>query len=1578
MLKDTIIGKITYFSTVCSFVCFFYPQKAEAYNLSPLSFSKMYHLAQNGDVEALRASIRRGLNINVMNKNGDTGLCIAAKNKDAYTYNAFRAAGANPRHPCVQNISDYEEFVNSSKVVSLNSSPRKAFRALGKEKYSISPTTWWIVGGLAVGGGVAALASGGGGGGGDSATNEEIYESFGDSVASSGKVSKSTSGTMVNDDNITLNNTNIAQITKINLRNNILNNANFMNAVLRAEDGGSYTNSKNTSLQIGSGVIGMVATDDSSIINNGYINADGYNAAIGMVASNGSSAVNNGSNVNGINLNFSGYKDDDTLVGMYADSKSSIKNNGDISGTAILASKDPTSTEEDSSTEGSNVASSSSEGSIIGMEAMIVNVGNNLKNDYIDVENNGNIELSAGDGGTNQEIKVSLVGMGSYLDDGFLNGSKNINRAENVSLVNKGDISIGYTGTYNSFDENSLRKGLGGVVGIRADANSTAVNFGNISIDLTDDDAGTGNSIAVATGMQSVHGGNILNEQDGVINIETSATNGRISYGLLSVEGSGTVSGLYTNLNQSIMNYGQINMVASNSMGMASYNGGEIINNGKIVLGSETNSLYSNNIGLYGSGVGTTVNLTNTGEINVYSHDSVAMENDYSGGTVITNDGIINIYENATDSHVFGGNYSQLVNNGFINYYATPNSSSGSSEGLGVGIAVMTTKGKVFSGEESSQTSSTTEKIYNNKVIKIDGATNVAAMMVETSQGKAYNNGTINITEEIRSSIGSVGMYLNGDSISAALLSNNGFINSYSDYTYGMASDASSIASMTNELNGVINMYGDYSYGMYASGNSYVYNKGSINLYGDNSVAIYSSGTGENQEQGVISNRVINVYGDNNIGIKIANGGTARIVDLGAINICTKGNNCSQTAADTFTYIETGGKTTLDSKFVLEKGTFIKVMEGGEFVNNATLTTNSGKLIYALSGSAENNGSLNINGSDGYAIWSGNGSTSKNNNEINVNGSSSYGIYIESGGSASNELNATINVSATKSRGVYMSNGTSGFTNAGDINVTANNSYGIYAESGAGEINNTGNIYIKEGVTDSYGIYAGAETTINNTGNIISESDSYAVYALGDGTVTNTGSIVGKTYGVEEENTQGASVQSFLMAKTGGKIINNGIISTNSSMNFDEYTDGTGIISVGENGVYEATSLKGTVTADSSIVQNAFETLYKTQDSFIGEDLGLNVISGSYLFNAEKQTNDNGNTDIIMTMKSFDEVVSNKSFANYLNDNYKNEKGENVFNNLKGASSSSLFNQNLAKEFGFNFVPNLAKQKFDTEKLVNREIVDDILEYTPDDDRAVLKFVTLNNDVKEKGIVSNYNNNVNAVYGFKDYSINKNIKVGYGLSLINSDFDSDNYMNGYNNVFEVFAPISFNNTYAAVIKPKIGYGWGHYRRQSVNSVHKENTEEYYYGVESKAQKSIDVGFIDLEPNLGFNITGLYMKDINETNNGLKIDGKSLISAESTIGLDLKKKISFNKDQTLLIKVGGTYFHEFGDKYKTKATVDNMIGKYSIVSNRMHRNYGLLSVKARYNYNRLSISASANIPLSQDNNDYYLLGIGYNF
>ena len=90
----------------------------QARGLRPMSFEEMYEVASDGEIGALKSAVRRGLNINTTNEDGDTGLCLAIKHWDYRAYNAFGADGANPQTPCTINIprEHYEDFIESYRI----------------------------------------------------------------------------------------------------------------------------------------------------------------------------------------------------------------------------------------------------------------------------------------------------------------------------------------------------------------------------------------------------------------------------------------------------------------------------------------------------------------------------------------------------------------------------------------------------------------------------------------------------------------------------------------------------------------------------------------------------------------------------------------------------------------------------------------------------------------------------------------------------------------------------------------------------------------------------------------------------------------------------------------------------------------------------------------------------------------------------------------------------------------------------------------------------------------------------------------------------------------------------------------------------------------------------------------------------------------------------------------------------------------------------------------------------------------------------------------------------------------------
>ena len=158
---------------------------AQAYlqSLAPQNFNALYALASRGDVSAINNARSRGLNIDSVNADGDTGLCVAAKLRNRTAFRSFLQSGANPSHPCTWNINGYQSFMQSAVQTpagNINTAPTTVYGTTttsgsqsggswfsGGKAGGMSWTTKALIGAGVVAAGVGtALAVGGGGGGG--------------------------------------------------------------------------------------------------------------------------------------------------------------------------------------------------------------------------------------------------------------------------------------------------------------------------------------------------------------------------------------------------------------------------------------------------------------------------------------------------------------------------------------------------------------------------------------------------------------------------------------------------------------------------------------------------------------------------------------------------------------------------------------------------------------------------------------------------------------------------------------------------------------------------------------------------------------------------------------------------------------------------------------------------------------------------------------------------------------------------------------------------------------------------------------------------------------------------------------------------------------------------------------------------------------------------------------------------------------------------------------------------------------------------------------------------------------------
>lgn len=1154
--------------------------------LPPISLAQMYSLASQGNVRALRAAVQRGMNIDATDRYGNTGLCHSIYQNNYTAYNAFHASGANPRHPCIQNIppQQYDYFMASSRATPVTATPRDAYKEFADGEFVFSTTTW-VIGGLLLAGGIAAIALSGGGGGkkhhyyfppNDSftPTDDSLGAFVGTETPSAPENSpytpvKITNGE--NDSNFTLSNDSQIKVgdeTKnlvdvINLNDSVLDYTKYIQVGMKAIDGNQVVNGKIplTGTEVGATITlqnntaGMVALHNSNAINNNTLKIIARNGTLGMIASDKSLVRNNGN----IDIAFQGTTATDQVDGMYADTSSTAINDGKITG---------------------NTAVDSVAGTLIGMQGRLINqVQNPAGTIPTQLINNGNISLSAA-ATPDKTISTSLVGMGSFLEKAFLEGTKLLRRTGFIEITNAANgvidlnVNLGDSGTYDSTQSNLLN-GTGGIVGIRSDAHTTATNNGAIRLTIAPES--TNNITNSHAGMLSVHGGTIVN------NKEITVTGGIGGYGMLGVRGEGTNSEFNT-LNPTIVNSesGTISVNSTDGFGMATRHGGTVVNKGTIKMLAKGTGLQIN------AGTGTnsgTITLSNGGDgmtirQNVTTEAGTA-NNASSAKIQNTETGVIDIkYANGSNGMFIEDGTAE--NNGSIKINGTDSTTTEASYGIHAQNGTMLNTGSIdmdviLSGDADSygmygENSASATNAATGKITFTRKGTGMY-----TTQGTNTNHGQI-----VMNGIGSTGMasesgaVLNGKTGSIQLVSGTGI--------------KSTSGSVTNQ--------------------------GSINIsQGEDSVGISSGSNAVNDKDATIQ-----ITGANSTGISVEENATA--VNRGTITLTS-----TQNSKENYGMISAGGeRAQIDNDGIinLTNGGYGIMGESGESFNNkdATITitgTPNMQNSYGMSmqdGTAKNFGQIDVTGgsvnSETYGI-SVNGGNGLNHGLINMHSDNAFGLFDEGDGEITNVAGGTINLYGNNSVGMQTTSGKA--ENFGMINIGVDNgtgaivggsgSTGMIAGDGATAINSG---HINMNGNNAVGMTANGGTVINDkSGTITLNGGNGTIFTTtNDGTAINNGDIVinaedytlFSTTDSDEGNFQnngnvtvGAGGSKVIIAGDGNNITNSGKIDLNGKDGFIIYTKGNGSVTnngtleIGEDsnnshGIYMSETATGTVLND--------------------------------------------------------------------------------------------------------------------------------------------------------------------------------------------------------------------------------------------------------------------------------------------------------------------------------------------------------------------------------------------------------------
>lgn len=1160
--------------------------------------------------------------------------------------------------------------------------------------------------------------------------------------------------------------------------------------------------------------------------------------------------------------------------------------------------------------------------------------------------------------------------------------------------------------------------------GIYADGGASASNTANAEIYIKSSSV-TANMLAKAFGIY-VNQGSGTNQ--GTIKIEGSNTVG------MAYAGS-TDTDAIINLES-----GLINLTGNNHIGMTAA-GGVATNRGTINVGVKTDD-GTITASPYSVGMQTTGGIVlNQGTVNVNSANSVGLQSDDANG-VITNNGTIYIDDTALNSYAFlskagsavngttgivinnqsntdymraeGGeirnNGTLTINNSVSNVNAMHVAEGGSA--LNYGDEQSGVYGTINVGTSSSAT----------------GTNNVGMLVDGDEAGSATNEGVINVYSK-----DSYGMKVDNENGS---LINNGTINIMAGATGSVAMYGEK-GTISNGKKGVINM--GVSGTVMKATDATISNEGTITLANTASTAmrITNNGTAQNAASGTI-----NVNGSNSYALAADDGATATLNNAGTINInngatgsyAMYGKNATLNNAGAINVLQSSttamftqvGELTNKGKINLAAADAIGLyVTEGQAVNasGAIIDVNSnGKAMNVVgTGSITNSGTINLNAANAHGLYAQNGGTATNLGTIKLNSSGmAYGMYGSGGAKLTN--NSSINGKAENAYGMYGSNMTNAGTisitgtgtgasygmrstggtvsNTSQIEVTASQAYGIEL-TGAGTATNSGTITVTgTGNGTSYGMYGSDGAQLINKGTINVNSTSgtaVGMYATGIGSsITNTGNIVLNGVSITTDysgisssddpdtdatNCTSAGCGNFIKVENGATFYNNGQVSSASAMNFNLMSAAnTGTIMLARGGSFEAPEISGEITAAADIVTEGNETTYVNENSFVGQDSGIKLNSGSYLFDAYLVTNEAGNQDVVMTMKNFADVVDNDSVANFLSSNYTLGTNMDMYSILKAAGDATSFTTAVAEQMGLNLIPSFAKQNMDIVKAVNRHMSQTLFaNQSSNDVRAMFDFVYDYREQDGVNMLSGYEDNAATAYALFDRKYNNNFRYGLGVSFTRYESDYDNGSSRDEVVAQVLAPLIYTTEgLKAVSMPRLGIGWGEYKRRIGSDESKADVKNYYYGITNEVRKEIDLGTVTLEPTAEFNILGLY-QDSTKEKNGLEVKSANNLSVEGGIGLYARKSFSIMEENDLTLRAGGSWYHEFNNPYQAaRARIAGMLGSYQMDTYDVERDRGIFSVRMDYKHDRFDFYFEANKFLEEDDGYALSAGLGYKF
>lgn len=1387
--------------------------------------------------------------------------------------------------------------------------------------------------------------------------------------------------------------------------------------------GGSLTNSGSITLN-GDGY-GLIA-EDGDLTNSGTVTLNGYGYA---VLNDGGNLTNSGE----IYLNGSGW-------GIYAKNGNLVNNAGGnvtvnadnlaaisgltLEGSGYLLQNDAriilTST-------GAKVTQNAK--AIDGGDGSVINSGNItigssgvLFTDSYGIYNRGSSLTNSG------SIVIFGSGYGIY-------GNGNIDNSGSIAIHAENDAApvYGIYGQNGSIIDNEAQINIAsskavntsavfGIFGNSAEVNNSGSikigdgsNLFNTATGIRADNRNVNNSGTVriygAGTAISAQNSNIVNNAGGGITMVISGA--ADSYGIyLAGRGSNTLT------NKATVKINRSSAYAEGKKAVALYaENGSINNSGTLEVGAR-DAVINGGIGIVTNGG----NINNSGTVTVYGNGSAIKATNGS----ITNNASATVYGNGS---VLNGQNGNITNNekGQLNIYT-----DGKASAYGIYLAgstgnTITNKASIFINRYGAYAQATSTGNYgiwtdNAKIVNsgdISLGSSTAGLsgvygLYAAGSGSIQNSGVINLygagtaiytasgTVNNTATSGIINIYTDGSTDSFGIATggnNNGLISNSNKILItaqnGKASAKKNTGIAANNIknSGTVQIGStiqDIDKAVGLDGKS-IDNNGEILLYGNNAAGIFS----DDENADVTNNGRIELNGNGGIGISVT-GGNGTVTNTGAVTVTSSGqaygikneagsveNNAVITLNASNSYgilaksIENSGEIYINKS----SGYGLAATDGGSITNYGSITAsgNANDGLYGKgSSSFHNEGNITIDGQGSWGLRSSSNVKTYNSGRINISGNGSYGMKIEKGtvenhgdittadaesfGIWVNNVDSltnsgTVTVNGDRSKAIYAK-GRSQVDNSGRINVNGQNGYGIYAED-TSHVINSGDIYLNATTaTDtSSALYAGGSAVIENSGNLhIAASGNghiYAAYAAGNGRIVNSGTIY---------------VDKATDLIFSGNVTNNGTIeATAGRMLLNEQ------VKFGSNACFIADEIAGTASVSADTVKQSNRTRFVLNGNFEGNTDRLNVRSESYLFDAEFD-----GEKTTLSMKEFNRVEDNASIAGFLQDNYGKNNNTGLFDELKSASSQGELTKKISQISGRDFIPTMAEQNLALMKDLHRQFDNAWFNAAPDD-KLIAGFNYYDRERSGYGNFAGSDDNAVSLFGIFRNNEGKNVSYGLGWSISKFDSKYDNGGKKDEVIAEILLPFGFGDENFRFLGNMYGgYGNGEYKRYAEGGRFTGDVENYYYGVNNELRGSFDAGFgISLQPTAEFNVAGLYQSGIDD--GGLKTGHNNNLSVESGFGLYAEKEFLFNDENSLRLRFGGTWYHEFNDKYQTvKARLDGMEGRFAMDRAEYEKDRGLFSLNGEYRNGGFSFYGETAFEAGRSDNWIFNTGFKYAF